>query len=75
MVGTRAAPRARFGQIPSSAASSRIPTVVTADPGVVRDLVARVGAAVVKPVDGFAGISGGFTNSDDLVATNPGVDR
>lgn len=30
-------------------------TVVTADPGVVRDFVARVGAAVVKPVDGFAG--------------------
>lgn len=31
-------------------------TVVTADPGAVLDLVARCGAAVVKPVDGFAGL-------------------
>jgi glutathione synthase len=30
-------------------------TIVTADPRQVRELVARVGAAVVKPVDGFAG--------------------
>ena len=31
-------------------------TVVTADPGEVRELLSRVGAVVVKPVDGFAGI-------------------
>jgi glutathione synthase len=31
-------------------------TVVTADPSVVLELVARFGAAVVKPVDGFAGL-------------------
>jgi glutathione synthase len=40
-------------------------TVVTADPATVRDLVARVGAAVVKPVDGFAGLHVWLLRDDD----------
>lgn len=40
-------------------------TVVTADPLVVRALVARVGAAVVKPVDGFAGLDVWLLRDDD----------
>jgi glutathione synthase len=40
-------------------------TVVTADVGVVRDLVDRVGAAVVKPVDGFAGLDVWLLRDDD----------
>ena len=44
-------------------------TVVTADPAVVRDLVARVGAAVVKPVDGFAGLDVWLLRDDDAAAS------
>jgi glutathione synthase len=40
-------------------------TVVTADPREVRDLVARHGAAVVKPVDGFAGLDVWLLRDDD----------
>ena len=40
-------------------------TVVTADPRPVRDLVARVGAVVVKPVDGFAGLDVWLLRDDD----------
>ena len=44
-------------------------TVVTADPAVVRDLVARVGTAVVKPVDGFAGLDVWLLRDDDAAAS------
>jgi glutathione synthase len=40
-------------------------TVVTADPTAVRDLVARHGSAVVKPVDGFAGLDVWLVRDDD----------
>jgi glutathione synthase len=40
-------------------------TVVTCDPTAVRGLVARVGAAVVKPVDGFAGLDVWLVRDDD----------
>ena len=38
---------------------------MTADPSVVRAFVGRVGAAVVKPVDGFAGIDVWLLRDDD----------
>ncbi len=44
------------------------PTVVSADPAVLRAFVAQVGVAVVKPVDGFAGI-GVWLVRDDPGAT------
>jgi glutathione synthase len=44
-------------------------TVVTADPVVVRDLVARVGTGVVKPVDGFAGLDVWLLRDDDAAAS------
>jgi glutathione synthase len=44
-------------------------TVVTADPAVVRDLVGRRGAAVVKPVDGFAGLDVWLVRDDDAAAS------
>jgi glutathione synthase len=40
------------------------PTVVSADPAVLRAFVAEVGAAVVKPVDGFAGIDVWLVHDD-----------
>jgi glutathione synthase len=40
-------------------------TVVTTDPVAVRDLVARTGAAGVKPVDGFAGRDVWLLRDDD----------
>jgi glutathione synthase len=40
-------------------------TVVTADASRVRDLVARQGAAVVKPMDGFAGLDVWLVRDDD----------
>jgi glutathione synthase len=40
-------------------------TVVTTDPAAVRDLVARTGAVVVKPVDGFAGRDVWLLRDDD----------
>jgi len=40
-------------------------TVVSADPRVVRDFVATVGSAVVKPVDGFAGLGVWLVRDDD----------
>jgi glutathione synthase len=40
-------------------------TVVTADPSLVRDFVRRVGVAVVKPVDGFAGLDVWLVRDDD----------
>jgi glutathione synthase len=43
-------------------------TVVSADAGLVRAFVARVGAAVVKPVDGFAGFDVWLVR-DDSAAT------
>ena len=43
-------------------------TLVTADPLAVRDFVADVGTAVVKPVDGFAGIDVWLVR-DDAAAT------
>jgi len=43
-------------------------TVVSADTAMVRAFVARVGAAVVKPVDGFAGIDVWLVH-DDAAAT------
>ena len=43
-------------------------TVVSAEPRHVRELVARVGAAVVKPVDGFGG-AGVWLVRDDVGAT------
>jgi glutathione synthase len=39
-------------------------TVVSADTGMVRSFIARVGAAVVKPVDGFAGIDVWLVHDD-----------
>ena len=44
-------------------------TVVTADPAVARDLVARVGTTVVKPVDGFAGLDVWLLRDDDAAAS------
>lgn len=44
------------------------PTAVTADPAVVRAFVARFGAAVVKPIDGFAG-QDVWLLADDATAT------
>jgi glutathione synthase len=40
-------------------------TMVTADPRAVRDFVASAGAAVVKPVDGFAGLDVWLLRDDD----------
>ena len=42
---------------------------MTADPAVVRDLVARHGSAVVKPVDGFAGLDVWLVRDDDAAAS------
>ncbi|WP_392541919.1 hypothetical protein [Oryzobacter telluris] len=44
-------------------------TVVTADPRRVRELVARRGAAVVKPVDGFAGLDVWLVRDDDAATS------
>ena len=44
-------------------------TIVTAEPGAVRDLVARAGAAVVKPVDGFAGLGVWLLRDDDAATS------
>ena len=44
-------------------------TVVTADPSVVRALVGRAGAAVVKPVDGFAGLDVWLLRDDDAAVS------
>jgi glutathione synthase len=44
-------------------------TVVTTDPCVVRELLGRVGAAVVKPVDGFAGLDVWLLRDDDAAVS------
>ncbi|MEP7333276.1 MAG: hypothetical protein ABI692_14430 [Terracoccus sp.] len=40
-------------------------TIVTTDPQTVLDLVSRAGRAVVKPVDGFAGLDAWLLHDDD----------
>ena len=44
-------------------------TLVTADHTTVRDLVARHGSAVVKPVDGFAGLDVWLVRDDDAATS------
>ncbi len=44
-------------------------TAITADPQVVRDLVGRWSAAVVKPVDGFAGLDVWLLRDDDAAVS------